>query len=145
MGSLREAIDVLRNLLESFGFARADATRLPLRLFKYVTSCRARRETEYEKMSWWDFIDGDAFEEPMRRYLNDGPQLLVAMNARRSDAPAVGQVAAQLFLDHLKPNDRTDATLNAPTTSAWFDPLAALPDPPGRPVHAGRARKPACR
>ena len=122
MGSLREAIDVLRNLLESFGCARADATRLPLRLFKYVTSCRARRETEYEKMSWWDFIDGDAFEEPMRRYLNDGPQLLVAMNARRSDARTIGTIAAQLFLDHLKPNDRTDATLNAPTTSAWFDP-----------------------
>jgi uncharacterized protein with NAD-binding domain and iron-sulfur cluster len=121
MGSLREALDTARDVLDGFGCGPEDAAHLPRKLFEYLTSCQARR-AEYERISWWEFIDGDRFDEPFRRYLDGGPQLLVAMRARRSDARTIGTVAVQLLFDELKVAERTDATLNGPTSSAWFAP-----------------------
>jgi hypothetical protein len=44
------------------------------------------------------------------------------MRAKVSDARTMGNIAVQLMLDQATGRRRTDGTLNAPTTLAWFGP-----------------------
>jgi hypothetical protein len=119
--SARELLKVIRESLERSGVTIADALKLQEKFLRYMTSCPGRR-TEYEKQSWWDFIDGDSYTPRCRQYLETSPQMLVAMRASQSDARTIGNVAVQLFLDQFTNGERTDRTLNAPTTTAWLAP-----------------------
>jgi hypothetical protein len=118
--SFRETFDLLRQAYDAMGFTTTDVQRLGLKLFKYATSCTARRAGEYENTSWWDFVEGDRYSERFQRYIDSAPQLLVAMRAKASDARTMGNIAVQLMLDPFRGDQRTDGTLNAPTTLAWF-------------------------
>jgi len=120
--SFREAFDLLRKAYDAMGFTTSDAQRFLLKLFKYTTSCIERRRDEYEHVSWFDYLEGDRYSERFQQYLDSAPQLLVAMRARESDARTIGNIAVQLMLDQLRGRQRTDGTLNAPSTLAWFEP-----------------------
>ena len=122
MNSFQESFDVVKYAYEAMGFTTSDVQRLGTKLFKYATSCSARRRDEYENISWWDFVEGDRYRERFSRYIDSAPQLLVAMRAKVSDARTIGNIAVQLMLDPFRGQGRTDGTLNAPTTLAWFDP-----------------------
>jgi len=118
--AFQEVFDLVRNAYETMGFTATDVQRFALKLFKYATSSSARRAGEYEKLSWWDFVDGASYSERFQRYIDSSPQLLVAMRAKASDARTMGNIAVQLMLDPLRGEQRIDGTLNAPTTLAWF-------------------------
>lgn len=120
--SFREAFDLLQQAYDVMGFTTSDVQRFGLKLFKYTTSCSERRRDEYEDISWYDYLEGDLYSERYRRYLDSAPQLLVAMRAKESDARTIGNIAVQLMLDQLRGRQRTDGTLNAPSTLAWFEP-----------------------
>jgi uncharacterized protein with NAD-binding domain and iron-sulfur cluster len=120
IASLQELFDVTQQILRSLGFTAADVGRLLLKLFTYMTSCRERREAEYEHRSWWDLVDGDRFSPAFQHYLDATPQTLVGMTARESDARTYGTIAVQMLLDHLADTPRTDSTLNGPTSLAWL-------------------------
>jgi uncharacterized protein with NAD-binding domain and iron-sulfur cluster len=121
--SLRELLVATGDLLRGTGFPLVDVTRFQLKVLRFMTSCTARREAEYEAVSWWGFVEGDRYGTRFQRYLDRSPQALVAMTARECDARTHGAVTVQLLLDHLgrAPGDaRVDATLNGPTSTAWF-------------------------
>lgn len=120
-GSLREAVDRIKDALGKLGYTAADIAQLSLKLFKYMTSSPARRE-EYEQISWWDFIEGDQLSPRARQHMDTAPEILGAMVARQSDARTLGSVTVQLLLDQIEARERTDATLVGPTTLAWFRP-----------------------
>jgi len=122
INSFQEAFDVVKYAFEAMGFTTTDVQRFGTKLFKYATSCSGRRRDEYENISWWDFVEGDRYSERFGRYIETAPQLLVAMRAKVSDARTIGNIAVQLMLDPFRGQARTDGTLNAPTTLAWFDP-----------------------
>lgn len=118
---LHGAVDVLRKI----GHAPAEASRIALKIFQYMTSSNARRAREFENITWWEFIQGDTFNEPCRTHLDSGPEVLGAMSSREADARTQGTCLVQLLMDQLTGRSLTDATLNGPTSVAWLNPWRA--------------------
>ncbi len=120
--SAREVLDLLGGFLRGAGYNLRDISKFTLKLFQYMTSSNLRRREQYETISWWDFIEGESFSQPMRHDLDVAPAILGALVARKSDARTQGSVSVQLILDQYGGGERTDALLNGPTTDAWFKP-----------------------
>ncbi|MER6712047.1 FAD-dependent oxidoreductase [Streptomyces sp. NPDC006129] len=113
-------------------------TRLPAheaayfanRLLVHLTSCEARREGQWEKVAWWDFIRAEEMSEEYRTVLGIGQtRNLVATRAEVASTRTVGRVIIEaLLLWGLlgRGMDGADAdvdrVLNAPTSEAWIDP-----------------------
>jgi len=136
--SLREVMELVEKMLQAGGVTPEDTTRLALKLFKYVTSCSARREREYEDISWGDFVGIERFSERFRHLFEIAPLNLVALASSKADARTFGNVTAQLLVDHLVERARTDSTLNAPTTLAWFLHWRRYLERQGVTFHHGR-------
>ncbi len=120
--SLRESFDALNDMYTELGYTARDVELLKLRLFKYMTSCKKRRNEQYEGMSWADFMGLSDLSGIARQDMERAPQLLAAMTATQSDARTQGNLATQLLLDPINADERVDSTLNAPTTVAWLSP-----------------------
>jgi hypothetical protein len=119
------SFEELRKLSELFlgrlGVTQRDIARFQSRMLKFLTSSSERRAREYEHQSWWQFLGGEderGYSAQMRQYLMDTSQALVAMNAEETDARSQGNIVAQLQLHYLK--DRSDFTLNGPTSDVWL-------------------------
>jgi len=122
VASVQEMFDVLSQSMRAMGFTMRDVVLFHAKLFQYLTSCPERRAAEYERISWYDFLDGDAFSDRFRGYLDVTGQMLVSMTARESDARSFGSVTVQLLQDQYLQRERTDGTLNGPTSLVWLNP-----------------------
>ena len=118
--SMAEVFRFLQGTLVSLGYNMRDIALFSLKTFEFLTSGPKRRR-DYEKMSWWDFVDGPAYSPRFQRYLDDLPKVLVALDSRRADARTQGLVFVQLLQDQVSQGQNTDRTLNGPTSEAWFD------------------------
>ncbi|WP_128802673.1 MULTISPECIES: FAD-dependent oxidoreductase [unclassified Streptomyces] len=112
-------------------------TRLPAhevayfadRLLVHLTSCDARREGQWEKVAWWDFIRADDMSEEYRTLLGIGQtRNLVATRAEVASTRTVGRVIIEALIlwgllgRGLDGDADVDRVLNAPTSEAWIDP-----------------------
>ncbi|MCI3245442.1 hydroxysqualene dehydroxylase [Streptomyces spinosisporus] len=112
-------------------------TRLPAhevayfadRLLVHLTSCDARREGQWEKVAWWDFIRADDMSEEYRTLLGIGQtRNLVATRAEVASTRTVGRVIIEALIlwgllgRGLDGDADIDRVLNAPTSEAWIDP-----------------------
>ncbi|CAL9301986.1 hydroxysqualene dehydroxylase [Streptomyces sp. SudanB52_2052] len=113
-------------------------TRLPAheaayfanRLLVHLTSCEARREGQWEKVAWWDFIRAEEMSEEYRTVLGVGQtRNLVATRAEVASTRTVGRVIIEALLlwgllgrGMDGPDADVDRVLNAPTSEAWIDP-----------------------
>lgn len=111
----------LRSFVHELGYETGDLAHLSLKLFQYMTSSKERRAAEHEDMTWWEFLQGEKFSERCRAHMERGPEVLGAMTATESDVRTQGNMVTQLLLDQLIGREVTDATLNGPTSLAWFD------------------------
>ncbi|MGW2519458.1 hydroxysqualene dehydroxylase [Streptomyces sp. NPDC001617] len=100
------------------------------RVLVHLTSCDARREDQWEKTSWWEFIRAEQMSEEYRTLLGIGQtRNLVATRAEVASTRTVGRVIIEaLILWGLLgqgldgPDADIDRVLNAPTSEAWIDP-----------------------
>jgi uncharacterized protein with NAD-binding domain and iron-sulfur cluster len=123
--SLQELRELLANVLEKVGYRAQDLSRLSTRYLEYLTSSRQRRQAEYERMSWSEFLGLDrGYSDYFVQHVNSGAQALSAMSSKTNDARTIGSVALQLTLDQVRRNESgyTDATLRGPTSLALFGP-----------------------
>ncbi|MEU6379975.1 FAD-dependent oxidoreductase [Streptomyces sp. NPDC046909] len=103
------------------------------RVLVHLTSCDARREDQWEKTSWWDFIRAGEMSAEYRTVLGIGQtRNLVATRAEVASTRTVGRVIIEaLILWGLLgrgldgPDSDVDRVLNAPTSEAWIDPWEA--------------------
>ncbi|MCW3070370.1 MAG: putative phytoene dehydrogenase [Bacteroidetes bacterium] len=96
------------------------------RLWVLVSSCYERRLTEYEKISWWDFIGAEGRSAAYQQLLAIGlTRTLVAAKAQEASARTGGDILLQLIFDMTTPGISADRLLNAPTDNAWLDPWLA--------------------
>jgi len=95
------------------------------RLLVLLTSCRARRERELDRISWWEFVDAESQSPAYRKHLAESTQALVALQPQRGSARTIGQIYVQLMLDQIDPSRPTEAVLNGPTSDVWIDPWVA--------------------
>ncbi|WP_329335980.1 FAD-dependent oxidoreductase [Streptomyces sp. NBC_00663] len=114
------------------------ATRLPAheaayfadRVLVHLTSCDARREDQWEKTSWWNFIRAEEMSAEYQTVLGIGQtRNLVATRAEVASTRTVGRVIIEaLILWGLLgrgmdgADSDVDRVLNAPTSEAWIDP-----------------------
>ncbi|MFI6661846.1 FAD-dependent oxidoreductase [Streptomyces sp. NPDC050523] len=115
-------------------------TRLPAheaayfadRLLVHLTSCDARREGQWEKVAWWDFIRAEEMSEEYRTLLGIGQtRNLVATRAEVASTRTVGRVIIEALIlwgllgRGMDGDADVDRVLNAPTSEAWIDPWEA--------------------
>ena len=94
------------------------------RIWQLLTSCTARRLGEYEKISWWDYLDAEnkssAYQSLLARGLTTS---LVASRAELASTKTIGDIFVQLLLDLINPaTTGVDRVLNGPTNDVWLNP-----------------------
>lgn len=115
-------------------------TRLPAheaayfadRLLVHLTSCDARREDDWEKTAWWDFIRAEEMSEEYQMLLGIGQtRNLVATRAQEASTRTVGRIIIEALMlwgllgRGMDGDADVDRVLNAPTSEAWIDPWVA--------------------
>lgn len=118
--SLEEVREQLRVVFDELHFTPEDIVRFELKMFRFLTSCDARRKG-LESISSWDYFEGPKFSHIGQVRMRHSPQALVAMSADYSDARTHASIMTQLMLDGLTDGSRADMVLTGPTSSSWFD------------------------
>ncbi|MFC9672729.1 FAD-dependent oxidoreductase [Streptomyces sp. NPDC056949] len=99
------------------------------RLLVHLTSCDARREDQWEKVAWWDFIRAGEMSREYQVLLGIGQtRNLVATRAEVASTRTVGRVIIEALIlwgllgRGMDGDADIDRVLNAPTSEAWIDP-----------------------
>jgi hypothetical protein len=118
-----------RNFFGELKITPRDILQFSLRVLRYMLTCPERRSRELENVSWWDYLEGYnpttrarmyRYSEAFTHLVQSSGRVLVALDGKWADARTTGNTYAQLLTDVLVPTDRTHATLNGPTSEAWF-------------------------
>jgi len=115
----------LELFFQDLDFAETDILVFAAKILEYFTSCDERRLGEYEKISWWDFLEADRYGERLQRQLRSVPRTMVAMDPQRGSARTIGTISMQLFIDFAQTGVNNDRTLGGPTSEVWIDPWIA--------------------
>ncbi|MFB6268746.1 MAG: FAD-dependent oxidoreductase [Halobacterium sp.] len=107
------------------------------RLAVLLTSCRERREDEFERQSWWEFIDADEMSPAYRKHLAQSTQSLVALRPEDGSARTVGSIYLQLLFGQFDPERPAERVLDGPTSEVWLEPWAAHLRDLGVTIHTG--------
>jgi geranylgeranyl pyrophosphate synthase/uncharacterized protein with NAD-binding domain and iron-sulfur cluster len=124
----RDAATLLRDILLVFGpnpyLTPDDMAFFGARFWQILTSCPQRRLDEYERISWWEFIDAEQRSESYQKFLATGfTRSLVAAKARKASARTVGDMFMQMMLTVVNPLvGSADRVLDGPTNFVWIDP-----------------------
>lgn len=100
------------------------------RVLVHLTSCDRRRDEQWEKTPWWDFIRADRMSYDYQRLLGVGlTRDLVATKAEQASTRTVARTIIEAWLLNGILGRGTDGdldrVLNAPTSEAWIDPWEA--------------------
>jgi geranylgeranyl pyrophosphate synthase/uncharacterized protein with NAD-binding domain and iron-sulfur cluster len=126
-----DAATVLRDILLAFGpvtgLTPDDFALFGARIWQILTSCSERRLGEYEKTSWWDFVDGAQRSAAYQKFLGIGfTRSLVAAKAQKASARTIGDTFIQIMLTIVNPTaGSADRVLDGPTNLVWIDPWLA--------------------
>jgi len=115
--------DLGRFLGGDLGLSHDDLAFFGSKVWQIVTSCRERRNSDYEKIGWWDFIEAEHRSPAYQKLLGHGiTRSLVAAKARTASTKTIGDIFVQLVFDIVTPGPSTDRVLNGPTNDVWIDP-----------------------
>jgi uncharacterized protein with NAD-binding domain and iron-sulfur cluster len=133
-----EILEALELFFKTLDFDNADFKLFGVKLLQFMTSCDARRLT-YDRLSWWQFLEGDHYSRKFQRQLRAVPRTMVAMDPQRGSARTIGTTSVQLLLDFASSGVTNDRTLGGPTSEMWIDPWIASLQSRGVALHAGIA------
>ena len=115
--------DLGRALGSDLDLSHDDLAFFGSKIWQIVTSCHERRNSEYEKIGWWDFIGAEHRSLAYQKLLGHGiTRSLVAAKARTASTKTIGDIFVQLLFDIVTPGPSTDRVLNGPTNDVWIDP-----------------------
>ncbi|MFE4973647.1 FAD-dependent oxidoreductase [Kitasatospora sp. NPDC056651] len=100
------------------------------RLLVHLTSCDLRRERQWERVPWWEFIRAERMSHDYQRLLGVGlTRDLVATRAEKASTRTVARTVVEAFLLNgalgRGVDGQPDRVLNGPTSEAWIDPWVA--------------------
>jgi uncharacterized protein with NAD-binding domain and iron-sulfur cluster len=134
-----EILEALELFFQVLDFDAADFKLFGAKILQFFTSCAARRLDDYERLSWWQFLQGDDYSRKFQRQLRAVPRTMVAMDPQRGSARTIGTISVQLLLDFASSGVTNDRTLGGPTTEMWIDPWIAHLESQGVRLQAGVA------
>lgn len=123
---LRAAIDSITH--SDTGLTDANKELFVHKLWQLLTSSYERRMQEYERISWWQYMETDqqcgGLEPcPYEEYCVGGlTHTLVAAQPKLMSTKTGGDILLQLMLLMTNPGARTDRILNGPTNETWLFP-----------------------
>ncbi len=116
----------LMELFTPLGVPLDETAYFVSRLMVVATSCADRRLTEFENVSWCNFIGAAQRSQAYQTDLGQGlTRSLVAMRAEESSARTVGCTQLQLLYGLVCPDRVFDRLLTGPTSEVWIDPWTA--------------------
>jgi uncharacterized protein with NAD-binding domain and iron-sulfur cluster len=93
------------------------------RTWQLMTSCKERRNNDYERIGWWEYLQADRFSETYQHLLVERlTRTLVAAQAKSASTKTGGDIFLQLIFNMLDPSIDTDRVLNGPTNENWLYP-----------------------
>jgi uncharacterized protein with NAD-binding domain and iron-sulfur cluster len=120
MGAIHFVLGLLTGELD---IPAAETAFFAGKVFQIVSSCRARRLAEYEKISWWDFVDAANHSAGYQNFFANGfTRSLVAAKARRASTKTIGDIFLQMILSAIAPLQTADRVLDGPTSDVWINP-----------------------
>ncbi len=124
--SLSDIILILKALLQegALDLQPEELEFFAERVWQLFTSSKERRFGEYEKISWWNYLDAanksPAYQALLARGITTS---LVASRAELASTKTMGDIFVQLLLGIINPaNSSADRVLNGPTNDVWIDP-----------------------
>ena len=118
-------LEVLINAFETsdMGLTKSDKETFAKKIWQLMCSSYERRNQDYEKMGWWEYMDADDHSEAYQEYFVTGlTRTLVAAQAQTVSTKTGGDILLQLIFLMGNPAAKTDRVLNAPTNDAWLYP-----------------------
>jgi uncharacterized protein with NAD-binding domain and iron-sulfur cluster len=110
-------VKILKQFITDFtncGLTKEELSFFKERVLQLMTSCKERRKDQYEKVGWWEYMEGGMFSELVRT--------LVAAQAKTASTKTGGNVFLQLLFNMMTPGVDTDRVLNGPTNERWLGP-----------------------
>ncbi|MFB1482107.1 FAD-dependent oxidoreductase [Corallococcus sp. RDP092CA] len=132
-----DLLEALELFFQRLDFDEADASLYGLKTLQFLSSSEDRRLGQYEKLSWWDFMQGDAYSPKFQRQLRAVPRTMVAMDPRRGSTRTLGVITLQLLLDYAQSGVNNDRTMGGPTSQMWLEPWVAHLRGLGAQLHPG--------
>lgn len=112
--------------MREFGIPADDMAFFTQRLWQLMTSCAERTLAEYERVSWWDYLEADRRSAAFRTCFVEGlTRNLVAAQPKTASTQVGGEVLTELIYATTRPGTSDDRLLNAPTNDAWLTPWLA--------------------
>ena len=114
---------LLKALHSNTGLTEEDKDFFAGRVWQLMTSCAERRQNDYERLGWWQFVGAegrsDAYADLLARGLT---RTLVAARAKTASTKTGGDIFLQLLFNMANPSVATDRILNGPTNERWLHP-----------------------
>lgn len=105
------------------GLSQKEESFFAERMWQLMTSSQERRDNEYERIGWWDYLQADHFSKAYQTLLATGlTRTLVAAQAKTASTRTGGGILLQLLFNMANPGVDLDLVLNAPTNEAWLEP-----------------------
>lgn len=91
------------------------------RVWQLMTSCKSRRDNDYERLGWWQYMQAERFSESYQSLLVEGlTRTLVAAQAETASTKTGGDIFLQLLFTMTDPSVQTDRVLDGPTNDRWL-------------------------
>lgn len=122
--SIEEIKKIISNLKNvKTGLEAGEGEVILTKIWQLFTSCRERRENEYETIGWRQFTEADKYSKSYDTLFVGGlTGSLVAGKASLANTRTNGAILIQILLDILRPFRISDRILNSPTNEAWLFP-----------------------
>ena len=134
-GALIQAFESFTLFYCDLGVPKREVAHFIRCLLKMLVSCDERRFQDYEKKSWYEFIDAANMSQAYQDYFAKGlSRSLVALNAKELSARTGGCILLQFLIDFTEfiPLDRV---LDRPTSDVWITPWYKQLDGDGVKFH----------
>jgi len=105
------------------GLTEEDKSLFISKIWWLVSSCRERRENNFERLGWWEFTEAEGRSKAYQDLLAKGlTRTLVAAKAKSASTKTGGDIFLQLLFNMANPSIATDRILDGPTTERWLNP-----------------------
>lgn len=96
------------------------------RALAFLGTCRERRITEFDEVSWWDFVEAERMSPEYQRLIGSLPSLaLIAVRPEEASTRTLGDAMIQMFSYGFFPGRTIDRLLDGPEQMLWVEPWVA--------------------
>jgi uncharacterized protein with NAD-binding domain and iron-sulfur cluster len=96
------------------------------RALMFLGTCRDRRITEFDEVSWWDFVEAERMSPEYQNLIGRLPSLaLIAVRPQDASSRTLGDAMIQMFSYGFFPGRTIDRLLDGPEQSYWVEPWVA--------------------